>query len=51
MPYNPKQLYTTVDFKEKSMHILLEAGEDAEEFLEDNFWDQAHKEVTKQVKQ
>jgi hypothetical protein len=39
MPYNPKQLYTTVDFKEKSMHILLEAGEDAEEFLEDNFWD------------
>ena len=24
MPYNPKQLYTSVAFKEQSMHILLE---------------------------
>jgi len=33
------------------MHILLEAGEDAEDFLEDNFWDQTHKDVIKQLKQ
>ena len=33
------------------MHILLDAGEDAEEFLEDKFWDQAHKDVINQLKQ
>lgn len=50
MPYNSKQLYTTVDFKEKTMHILLEAGDDAESMLEDRFWDKEHKDVVNTMK-
>lgn len=40
MPYNPKELYTYLEFKEKQMHIMIEVEEFMYEFLEDEFWDE-----------
>lgn len=37
-PYGVDEFYTTVNFKEQSMHILLEVEENAEEYFEDNYW-------------
>lgn len=36
-PYNPKEFYTTVSFKEQSMHIMLEVEEDAFQYFEDDW--------------
>ena len=36
-PYNIHEFLTEVTFQEKSMHILLEVEEEAEEFLEEEF--------------
>lgn len=36
-PYNVEEFYTTVFFKEKSMHIMLEVEEGAEQYYEDNY--------------
>ena len=36
-PYGVYEFKSTVSFKPKSMHILLEAGKDAAEFLEEEF--------------
>ena len=36
-PYNVEEFYTTVFFKEKSMHIMLEVEDSAEQFWEDNY--------------
>lgn len=38
-PYNPKEIYTTVKFKEQSAHIFLTLNEDADQFFEDQLWD------------
>ena len=37
-PYNPDQLYTTVGFKEGSMHVFLDINKDAHRILEESFW-------------
>lgn len=34
-PYNPKEIYTTLKFKEQSAHIFLTLNEDADKFFED----------------
>ena len=34
-PYNVSEFKTRVGFKEKSMHIMLEVEDDAEDFFED----------------
>lgn len=39
-PYNPSELYTTLDFQEKQMHIMLEVEGDFGRFMEDEFWDE-----------
>lgn len=39
MPFNPKEIYTTLAFKEESMHIMLEVEEEADKFFEDELWD------------
>ena len=42
-PYNPKEIYTTIDFKPKQMHVFMELADDAGEFFEDELWDDAAK--------
>lgn len=42
-PYTVDELYTTVQFMERSMHIFLEVEENAAEFFEEEFWDDASK--------
>lgn len=37
-PYGVDEFYTTVFFKEKSMHVMLEVEDNAEQFFEDNYW-------------
>jgi hypothetical protein len=34
-PYNPEEFYTTVNFKEQSMHIMLEVEEEAYEWFDE----------------
>jgi hypothetical protein len=38
-PYNPKEIYTTLAFQEQSMHMFLTLNEDADQFFEDQLWD------------
>ena len=38
-PYNPKEIYTTFGFQEKSMHIFLDLNENADQYFEDTYWD------------
>jgi len=37
-PYNINEFKTSVSFKEKSMHVMLEVEEDADVYFEDNYW-------------
>lgn len=39
-PYNPSELYTTLEFVEKQMHIMLEVEGNFGRFMEDEFWDE-----------
>jgi|APSaa5957512535_1039671.scaffolds.fasta_scaffold331075_1 hypothetical protein len=39
LPFSMEELYTTVDFQEKSAHIFLEVEKQAEIALERGFWD------------
>lgn len=38
-PYNPDELYTTFEFQEKQMHVMIEVEGDLGEFIEDELWD------------
>ena len=38
-PYNPKEIYNTFGFQEKSMHIFLDLNENADQYFEDTYWD------------
>jgi hypothetical protein len=46
-PYNPKEIYTTVAFQEKSMHVMLEVEEEADKFFEKELWDDEAKKNAK----
>lgn len=37
-PYHPDELLTNVQFAEGSMHVMMEAEQKLETFLEDEFW-------------
>jgi len=39
-PYNPQELYTSLSFQEKQMHVMIEVEGELGEFLEDELWDQ-----------
>lgn len=39
-PYNPQELYTTLEFEERQMHVMIEVEDDFAEFMEDEFWDE-----------
>jgi hypothetical protein len=39
-PYNSKELYTSLIFEEKQLHVMIEVEEDMGEFLEDELWDE-----------
>lgn len=39
-PYNPEEIYTTLKFKEQSMHVFLDVAEEAERFFVDKLWDE-----------
>jgi hypothetical protein len=38
-PYSVDEIYTTVDFLDKSMHIFMEVEDSAAEFFEKEWWD------------
>jgi len=38
-PYNVEEIYTTVDFLDKSMHVFMEVEDSAAEFFEKEWWD------------
>lgn len=38
-PYNPQELYTTLEFAEKQLHVMFEVENDLGEFMEDELWD------------
>jgi len=38
-PYGIDEIYSTVEFEAKSMHIFIEVEDDAAEFFEEEFWD------------
>merc|ERR1719163_855948 len=42
-PYNPRELYTSLDFQEKQLHVMIEVEGEMGEFMEDEFWDDAAK--------
>lgn len=37
-PYNVSEFKTEVSFQEKSMHIMLEVEDNAEQYFEENYW-------------
>lgn len=37
-PYNVEEFLTTVQFKEKTMHVMLEVEENAEQYFEDKYY-------------
>ena len=39
-PYNPQELYTSLEFQEKQLHVMIEVEGEMSEFLEDELWDQ-----------
>lgn len=38
-PYNPQELYTSLEFQEKQMHVMIEVEAGMGEFMEDELWD------------
>ena len=38
LPYNPDEFYTSVGFRDGSMHIFLDINKDAHRILEESFW-------------
>lgn len=38
-PYNPQELYTTLEFQEKQLHVMIEVEGEMDKFLEDELWD------------
>ena len=38
-PYNPNEIYTSVSFQNKQMHIFLDVNENADRFLDNEFLD------------
>jgi hypothetical protein len=38
-PYNPQELYTSLEFQEKQLHVMIEVEGEIAEFLEDELWD------------
>lgn len=42
-PYNPRELYTSLDFQEKQLHVMIEVEGEMGEFMEDEFWDESAK--------
>lgn len=38
-PFGVEEFYTTVQFQESQMHIMLEVEEEAEKFFEDKYWE------------
>lgn len=46
-PYNPEEIYTTIDFQPGSAHIFLDVAEEASKFFKMQYWDEnARKTVT-----
>jgi hypothetical protein len=37
-PYNVSEFQTNISFQEKTMHIMLEVEDNAEEYFEENYW-------------
>ena len=37
-PYNVSEFQTKVNFQAKSMHIMLEVEDNAEQYFEENYW-------------
>lgn len=42
-PYNPKEIYTTLDFHPGSAHIFLDVAEEASTFFKKQYWDEKAK--------
>lgn len=40
LPYNVREIYTTVTFREHVMYVLLEVEQGVDRFFEDEFWDE-----------
>ena len=41
-PYGIDEIYSTVEFENKSMHIFIEVEDAAAEFFEEEFWDEEY---------
>ena len=45
LPFDSKEIYTSVAFKEMAMHIFLDLEDEADRFFEDEFWDEEAKQT------
>lgn len=44
-PYSVDEIETDVAFKEGSMHVFIQVEQDADKFIEEEFWDEDAKEA------
>lgn len=49
-PYNPQEIYTTVDFAPGEAHIFLDVAEEADIFFKQQYWDENAKKTIKPKK-